>query len=71
MKYIRMPIEIESPEQMGYGSIECNLAESSVTDAVYKDLGININDLILSYGHHIGKPELRKLIAAEYNDVLQ
>jgi hypothetical protein len=27
-----MPIEIESPEEVGYGSIDCNLAESSFRD---------------------------------------
>ncbi len=64
-----MPIEIESPEQLGYDTIECNLAESSVNDAVFKDLKLNINDLILCYGHHIGKPELRELIAAEHNNI--
>lgn len=60
-----MPIEIESPEQLGYGNIECNLAESSVTDAILKDLDLNINDLVLCYGHHMGKPELCDLIAKE------
>lgn len=65
MKYRRMPIEIESPEQMGYGSIECNLAESSVSDAVLGQLDLNINDLVLCYGDHVGKPELRKIIAGE------
>ncbi len=24
-----MPVEIESPEELGYGAIDCNLAESS------------------------------------------
>lgn len=62
-----MPIEIESPEQMGYGIIECNLAESSVTDAVVKDLGLDMNDLVLCYGHHVGKPELRAIVAEEAN----
>ena len=28
MDYRRMPIEIESPEQLGYERIRCNLAES-------------------------------------------
>lgn len=65
MKYKRMPIEIESPEQLGYDSIECNLAESSVNDAVFKDLQLNLNDLILCYGSHTGKTELRELIASE------
>ena len=29
MRDRRMPIEVESPEEVGYGSIRCNLAESS------------------------------------------
>jgi aspartate/methionine/tyrosine aminotransferase len=75
MKYKRMPIEIESPEQLGYDTIECNLAESSVHDAVFKNLNLNLNELLLCYGDHLGKPELRELIATEYkqisaNDVL-
>lgn len=75
MKYERMPIEIESPEQLGYDTIECNLAESSVHDAVFQDLKLNLNDLVLAYGHHLGKTELRELLAQRYesitaNDVL-
>ncbi|MBS1665999.1 MAG: pyridoxal phosphate-dependent aminotransferase [Bacteroidetes bacterium] len=66
MQYKRMPIEIESPESLGYDSIECNLAESSVRDIKYKDLGIDLNQLVLAYDNHIGKPALRKLIAQEH-----
>lgn len=69
MLYKRMPIEIESPEQLGYDTIECNLAESSVHDAVFGGLDLQLNELILGYGHHLGKPELRELIAAEHNGV--
>ncbi len=64
MRYRRMPIEVESPEQFGYGNIDCNLAESSVTDGLISDLGINLDGLVLMYGDHYGKPELRELIAA-------
>ena len=32
MNYRRMPIEIESLEEMGYSTIRYNLAESSVRD---------------------------------------
>lgn len=75
MRYRRMPIEIESPEQLGYDSIACNLAESSVTDGILRDLNIRLDDLVLAYGDHFGKPELRALLAAESpglaaNDVL-
>lgn len=70
-----MPIEVESPEQLGYENVKYNLAESSVTDTVFKNINLNIQDLKLCYGDHLGKPELRKLIASEYkgiteNDVL-
>ena len=64
-----MPIEIESPEQMGYSSIQCNLTESSVSDGLLKDINFDLRDLIFCYGHHVGKPELRELIAAEYKGV--
>lgn len=65
MKYRRMPIEIESPEQMGYGNIACNLAESSVTDARLGDFSFDLSNLVLAYGHHVGSPKLCELIAQE------
>jgi aspartate/methionine/tyrosine aminotransferase len=65
MKYKRMPIEIEAPEGFGYENIDCNLSESSVTDQKLGDLGIDLNDLVLLYGDHMGKPELREHIAGE------
>jgi len=60
-----MPIEVESPEQLGYDSIACNLAESSVSDAVYGNLGLDLGKLVLCYGDHYGKPELREWIASQ------
>lgn len=65
MRYRRMPIEAESPEQMGYGRIRCNLAESSVSDASLADLGADLGGLVLQYGDHLGLPELRGAIAAD------
>ncbi len=65
MRYKRMPIEIEAPEGFGYENIDCNLSESSFTDQKFGDLNMNINDLVLFYGDHKGKPELRKLIAKD------
>jgi aspartate/methionine/tyrosine aminotransferase len=65
MDYRRMPIEIESPESYGYENIDCNLSESSFSDQRLKDLDIHLDDLLLVYGNHLGKPELRELIAAE------
>lgn len=69
MKYIRMPIEIESPEQLGYDTIECNLAESSIHDAIFEDLQLDMNKLVLAYGHHLGTPALRELIAQPYSSI--
>lgn len=63
MRYRRMPIEIESPEAIGYGSIRFNLAESSVTDAVLGDLDLSLKDVVLEYGDHLGRPGLRQIIA--------
>lgn len=69
MRYRRLPIEIESPEQFGYERIRFNLAESSVRDAVLGDLGEDVlgglRDLVLQYGDHRGLPSLRARIAAD------
>lgn len=64
MRYRRMPIEIESPEQLGYETILCNLTESSFSDAVLADLHLDLDGLVLRYGDHRGHPRLRELIAA-------
>jgi aspartate/methionine/tyrosine aminotransferase len=66
MKYRRMPIEIESPEQQGYGKIRFNLTESSVADMNLELLGIDLHldRLLLAYTDHMGKPELRELLAS-------
>lgn len=63
MKYVRMPIERESPEEFGYGRIANNLSESSIRDRTLAELGIAIADLTLFYGSHRGDDRLRQLIA--------
>lgn len=65
MRYVRMPIEVESPEEYGYSRIRYNLSESSVSDRKLSDLGLTIPDLTLLYGEHRGRERLRALIAAE------
>jgi aspartate/methionine/tyrosine aminotransferase len=66
VRYRRMPIEIESPEQLGYDTITNNLSESSVTDRRLADLGIDLalDELLLCYGDHLGDPTLREAVAA-------
>jgi aspartate/methionine/tyrosine aminotransferase len=63
MRYVRMPIEIESPEQMGYANLRCNLTESSFADAIIDDLALDLRGLTLAYTDHRGHPGLRELIA--------
>lgn len=75
MKYTRMPIEVESPEEMVYEKISYNLAESSVRDIFFKDLNINLDELFLCYGEHRGDKVLRSEIVRNepslyYDDVL-
>jgi aspartate/methionine/tyrosine aminotransferase len=69
VRYRRMPIEVESPEQLGYDTITNNLSESSVSDRRLADLGFDLesarlDELLLCYGDHLGDPPLREAIAA-------
>lgn len=67
MRYRRMPIEVESPEQLGYSTITNNLSESSVSDRRLSDLDLDLDldSLLLCYGDHLGDPLLRSAIAAQ------
>ena len=65
LAYRRMPIEKESPEELGYDKIKYNLAESSFTDGMWSDFEVDLSDLVLCYGDHLGNPQLRELIAAQ------
>jgi len=65
VKYRRMPIEEESPEEFGYDRIRYNLTESSVSDRSLADLGIELRDLLLFYGDHVGNETFRDLVAAQ------
>ena len=65
MRYRRMIMEVESPEQIGYEQVRYNLAESSLADRKLGDLGVDLDDLLLCYGDHLGDPALRELIASD------
>lgn len=67
MKYNRMPIEIESPEEYGYDKIKYNLSESSITDQTLESLNLQTPNLTLLYNEHRGETELRRLIADDAN----
>jgi aspartate/methionine/tyrosine aminotransferase len=65
MKYKRMILEVESPEELGYDKIRYNLSESSIADRKFKDFNVDLAELTLLYGEHRGDPHLRQLIAQQ------
>src|ERR1700754_96067 len=65
MRYVRMPIEVEAPEEYGYSKIRYNLSESSIADRSLSELGLTVPDLKLLYGEHRGSESLRGMIASE------
>jgi aspartate/methionine/tyrosine aminotransferase len=71
MRYRRMRIEVESPEQLGYATIRNNLAESSVSDMCLVDYGVDadLGRIVLPYGDHLGLERLRELIASDGADL--
>jgi aspartate/methionine/tyrosine aminotransferase len=62
MRYVRMPMEVESPEEIGYNTIRYNLSESSITDQRLSDFNLQIPDLPLIYNEHRGSESLRRLV---------
>jgi hypothetical protein len=64
MRYRRMAIEVESPEELGYGRIRYNLSESSIADQSLSGLGLEVPDLTLLYNEHRGTSALRALVVA-------
>ncbi len=69
MRYVRMPIEVESPEEYGYGNIRFNLSESSIADQSLSSLGLTVPDLTLLYGEHRGSLALRELIVSNEREL--
>jgi aspartate/methionine/tyrosine aminotransferase len=67
IRYQRTPIEIESPEQLGYSTIRNNLAESSFSDMCLADYGVDadLGRMLLPYGDHFGAERLRRLIVGD------
>lgn len=66
MRYRRTPIEIESPEQLGYDTIKNNLSESSFSDMALADYDVDgdVSHVRLPYPDHLGLVRLRSLIAS-------
>jgi aspartate/methionine/tyrosine aminotransferase len=64
VRFRRLPIEVESPEELGYDTIENNLSESSFSDMRPADHAIeaDVSDLLLQYGDHLGLARLREQV---------
>jgi len=69
MRYARMPIEVESPEEYGYSKIRYNLSESSIADQSLSTLGLSVPDLTLLYSEHRGGEALRSLVVAGHHNL--
>ena len=65
MRYRRMPIEIEAPEELGC-DIRFNLSENAIGDRTLEDLCVAIPNLSLKYTEHCGSSRLRSLVAQMY-----
>ncbi len=63
MRIPRMAIEAESPEQLGYDRLRFNLTESSVRDRSLAEFDLDLKALTLCYGDHLGRADLRAMIA--------
>ncbi|TXH24771.1 MAG: aminotransferase class I/II-fold pyridoxal phosphate-dependent enzyme [Elusimicrobia bacterium] len=69
MHYVRMPIEIESPEQLGYDRVRYNLTESSLTDARLQDLWSDLGpDMGPDMGPDLGLDQALRELVLCYSD---
>ncbi len=69
MKFTRMIMEVEAPEEIGIENIKYMLTESSIPDIKPSDYNIEIPDFtnqFSGYSDHTGKPQLREQIAKDY-----
>ncbi len=65
MVFERMPLEIWFDEYQF--EVDYDIGESGMKFLSVKDLGIDLNEVELRYGYHLGHPELREEISKQYN----
>lgn len=65
MVFERMPLEIWFDEYQF--EVDYDIGESGMKFLSVKDLGIDLNEVELRYGYHLGHPDLRKEIAKQYS----
>ncbi|MDH4214564.1 MAG: aminotransferase class I/II-fold pyridoxal phosphate-dependent enzyme [Candidatus Thorarchaeota archaeon] len=64
MVFTRMPLEIWFDEYQF--EVDYDIGESGMKFHSVKELGIDLNEVELRYGYHLGNPNLRKEIAKQY-----
>ena len=47
-------------------AIDCDIGESAVKTLSVKDLDMDLDRILLRYGHHTGHPDLREVLAEQY-----
>jgi aspartate/methionine/tyrosine aminotransferase len=65
MPFERMPLEIWFDEYQF--EVECDIGESGMKFFTLKELDINLDDVDLRYGYHLGHPDLRSEIVSDYS----
>ncbi|MFW9799518.1 MAG: aminotransferase class I/II-fold pyridoxal phosphate-dependent enzyme [Candidatus Thorarchaeota archaeon] len=65
MGFKRMPLE-DWFDTYQY-EVDYDIGESGVKYFTFKELEINLDEVELRYGYHLGRPELRELIASQYS----
>jgi aspartate/methionine/tyrosine aminotransferase len=66
LTFERMPLEIWFDEYQF--EVDYDIGESGTKFLKVKELDIDLNDVELRYGYHLGHPALRKVIAKQYKD---
>ena len=65
LTFERMPLEIWFDDYQF--EVDYDIGESGVKFRSIKDLDIDLNEIELRYGYHLGHPDLRREIAKQYN----
>lgn len=69
MVFTRMPLEVWFDEYQF--EVDYDIGESGMKFISVKELGIDLNEVELRYGYHLGHPDLRKEIAKQYSGMTQ
>ena len=65
MVFERMPLEIWFDKYQF--EVDYDIGESGMKFQTVKEVGLDLNEVELRYGYHLGHPDLRELIAEQYH----